>query len=100
MIRSRHRTFTLIELVVVILIMAMLIAVLLPSLNCARKAALSAKLRSPEEPVLIQSVTAPHASPEPIAPGLPLAQVSSFDGKVDLTPRLSVGTAEPESIYE
>ena len=30
----------------------------------------------------------------------PPAQVHSFDATVDLTPRLSVGTAEPESIYE
>ena len=31
---------------------------------------------------------------------MPLAQVKSFAAKVELTPRLSVGTAEPESIYE
>jgi hypothetical protein len=33
-------------------------------------------------------------------PPTPLAVVRSFDARVDLTPRLSVGTAEPESIYE
>src|SRR5205085_1218539 len=30
----------------------------------------------------------------------PMAQVRSFDANVTLTPRLSVGTANPESIYE
>jgi hypothetical protein len=35
----------------------------------------------------------------PAAPAMPLAVVKSFAAKVGLTPRLSVGTAEPESIY-
>ncbi len=41
--------------------------------------------------------TAP-AAPVPVA--RPLARVQSFAADVTLTPRLSVGTVEPESIYE
>jgi len=33
-------------------------------------------------------------------PQRPLAQVKSFDAHIGLTPKLSIGTAEPESIYE
>src|SRR2546423_7181304 len=36
----------------------------------------------------------------PNAPPRPRAHVKSIDGKIELTPSLSVGTAEPESIYE
>src|SRR5262249_38756938 len=39
------------------------------------------------------------AAAPPVAPP-PLAKVHSFRAKVGLTPRLSVGTASPESIYE
>ncbi len=33
-------------------------------------------------------------------PPVPLAHISAFEADIMLTPRLSVGTAEPESIYE
>lgn len=40
----------------------------------------------------------PTASPE--APRLPHARIQSFTADVTLTPRLSVGTITPESLYE
>jgi prepilin-type N-terminal cleavage/methylation domain-containing protein len=117
MIRSaaaRRRAFTLIELVIVVGISALLISVLLPIVSHVRKTALSAQLASssrygtggePAAPAaradLIQSVSGSPGDKEPRRqPDLPLALVKTFAAKVELTPRLSVGTAEPESIYE
>jgi prepilin-type N-terminal cleavage/methylation domain-containing protein len=92
------RGFTLVELLVVIVIIATLIGLLLPAVQSARQAARRSSMSSdmlsefePESP----EVTAPEAAKE-----LPQARVASFVADVALTPRLSVGTVTPESIYE
>jgi prepilin-type N-terminal cleavage/methylation domain-containing protein len=94
---STRRAFTLIELLIVVLIIAVLIALLLPAVQRARKAALSSRLA-------IETATETEqqkVQPAPADSGsLPRAQVQSFDAEVTLTPRLSVATAAPESIYE
>jgi prepilin-type N-terminal cleavage/methylation domain-containing protein len=102
-----RRAFTLIELLFVVLVTAVLMAVLLPVLSRVRKAAVVSKManevqygfgREMSQNNLKQAAIAPQAG-EPVSPKA-RARVKTFVADVALTPRLSVGTAEPESIYE
>jgi len=98
----RDFAFTLIELLVVIIIMAIIVAVLLPTLSRARRQAIQTKLQADEARGSVEA----QRSGEPAAtavlppPKRPLARVQTFAADVTLTPRLSVGTVEPTSIYE
>jgi prepilin-type N-terminal cleavage/methylation domain-containing protein len=97
--KTAHRAFTLIELLVVIVVIALLAALLLPALSSAKKRALRSSLNA------TNSSTASAARQEQPRPGAPagpqrgLAAVKNFSATALLKPGLSVGTAEPESIY-
>jgi len=95
MLHLPRRAFTVVELLVVVIILAVLIALLLPAVQSAREAASRSKSQTQHGLEQMEQDAEPGAS----AP-LPQARVQAFTAEVTLTPRLSVGTAAPESIYE
>ena len=95
MSRQLRRGFTFVELLVVVIIITIAISLLLPAVQSAREAARRSASRyqgfDDDQPAEVEAAC---------APSLPHARVDSFVATVTLTPRLSVGTAGAESIYE
>ncbi len=99
--QRKTRGYTLIELLVVILIIGVLIGLLLPAVQSAREAARQSALKSapPEQGAAAFAPATQQTGAEPTAPVTP-AKIMSLQAEVTLTPRLSVGTVMPVSIYE
>src|SRR6266480_4476363 len=102
MARRRNAAFTLTELLVAIVILTVLISLLLPTLSRVRSRAAAAKMAADEQRNQQRMVAEqrPFITTPPHGPDRPLAVVKSFAADIVLTPRLSVGTLDRESIYE
>lgn len=101
MLHRPRCAFTLVELLVVVIIIAVLISLLLPAVQSARQAARKQQISgiASQGQLAREREAAPESSGE-ADPQLPLARLKAFNADIALTPRLSVGTAAPESIYE
>ena len=86
---------------VVLLLPVIALALLMPAVQSARKASMRASLEyglgcgsGPALPMADQAAMAARDGP-----ALPRAVVTKYDAEISLTPKLSIGTATPESIY-
>jgi len=86
----------------VLLLPVLALALLMPAVQSARSSAMRKSLeygsRGGSESALLTADEAPRSQAS-AGPALPRAIVKKYDAEISLTPKLSIGTATPESIY-
>jgi len=87
----------------VLLLPVLGLALLMPAVQSARKSAMKRSLESEVGGYLESASSTAREAAKPQTPAatmpLPGAIVKSYDAEISLTPKLSIGTAMPESIY-
>jgi hypothetical protein len=100
MASSKRTGIKLIELIVVVLALVGLASVLLPTLGRSKELAKQAMMRAESYPDFGVNDTVVDTAAAGGELSRPFARVKSFIADIELTPKLSVGTEKPESIYE
>ena len=104
---SKGNLTKLVAVAAVLLVLALGLSVLMPSLQMAKRSEVRRQL-GPQAlgwlgpgdlPAYAMGLQRGGEDSRPRT-GLPKAIVKAFDAEIDLTPRVSVGTSTPESIYE
>lgn len=86
----------------VLLLPVLVLALLMPAVQSARQSARRKSLEFGSGGYMESASPTPTEAvkpPTPAAPAVPRAIVKKYDAQISLTPKLSVGTAMPESIY-
>lgn len=103
MTRSNHRAYTIVELLVLVVVIAGCIALILPAIQKMRQAKITSQLSGrssnaygKDQKFLNQNTDDAELASVP----LPKARVQSFNANIELTPKLSNGTATQHAIYE